>query len=70
MARFSAGDKVFQTRGTFLQHGVFVTAKTPMTVLKVTLTSAGEPLYDLQYLDRESMPHTIEGLKESELKPA
>lgn len=65
MARFSVGDKVLQTRGTFLHQGVFVTPKTVFTVL----AARGE-VYDVQYLDRESIPHTIEGMKESELKPA
>lgn len=65
MARFAPGDKVLQTRGTFLHQGVFVTPKTVFTVLAVK-----DEAYDLQYLDRESIPHTIEGMKESELKPA
>lgn len=70
MARFAVGQKVFQTRGTFLHEGVFILPKTPLTVLRSSTGPDGRALYDLQYLDRESMPHTLVGIREDELTEA
>ena len=70
MSKFKEGEQVQSTRGVFLHKGVIVQANAVLTVQKVNDHGDGVLTYDVRFLDREQQPHTIPGVKESELKAA
>lgn len=65
---YGAGQRVRYAKGPFLHLGIFILPSTVITVQKVRAEGALRT-YDIQFLDKESQPHLIEGVKEAELLP-
>ena len=57
-------------RGVFLHKGIIVQANVVATVQKVNDHGDGVFTCDVQFHDRERQPHTIPGVKESDLRAA
>ncbi|MBL8033360.1 MAG: hypothetical protein JNJ69_06660 [Leptospiraceae bacterium] len=65
MAAFATGDKVKINKPPHIFEGVIIMPGAPAEIK--TINADGS--YDLLYYDREMMPHTMPGIKASEIEP-